>query len=155
MELKELIAEYMELGSKYALPSFKELNENFEIDKIDRESETLLRIIRKTMMDKIVNSLGFLDLLLNSMNAPRFYHGFLRSMTQEDKALIDKLYGDLGQLSTELLPLEIEYSEKAEADSINKIYSVWKNSRASFLDLVKKVGRPVVEISKKEKSYFG
>ena len=71
MELKDLKKEYSDLAEKYKLPSFKELNENFEIEKIDKDTEILLRDVRKVMMEKIVNSLGFLEMFLNPMNAPR------------------------------------------------------------------------------------
>ena len=56
MELNDLRNDYSKLEVKHILPSFKELNESFEIDKIDKESDALLRVVRKVMMEKIVNS---------------------------------------------------------------------------------------------------
>ena len=60
MELDKLKKEYSILKEKYKLPSFKEMDENFEIHKIERESNVLLKNVRKIMMEKIVSSLGFI-----------------------------------------------------------------------------------------------
>ena len=89
MDLKELKKHYEILSKKYKLPSFKELNEDFDIEKIDKESDILLKVVRKVMMEKIVNSLGFIEMLLNPMNSPRMYHAYLNSMSVEDKKAID------------------------------------------------------------------
>ena len=56
MELKDLKKEYGKLEKKHKLPSFKEVNETFEIDKIENESDCLVREVRKIIMDKIINT---------------------------------------------------------------------------------------------------
>jgi len=154
MELDELKKEYAKLEGKYKLPNFKQINEEFEIDKIERESECLIRVVRKAMIEKVVNSLGFLEMLLNPMNAPRIYMSFLKSMSQEDKEIIDKLYSSLAELSLASLALEVEYSEKAEAELVKKIYSTWNSIRGDFKKLIENVRNPKT-LAKKEKSYFG
>src|SRR3989344_3720844 len=121
MELKDLKVNYGKVEAKYKLPSFKELNENFEIDKIDRESDTLLRVIRKVMMEKIVNSLGFLEMLLNPMNIPRMYLPFMKAMNFDDKKIIEKIYSEFSDLSMSSLESEVDYQEKMEAELIKKI----------------------------------
>lgn len=155
MELKIIKENYLKLEKKYSLPSFRELNESFEIEKIGHESECLLRTVRKTMMDKIVNSLGFLDMLLNPSQAPRIYHAFIKNMSQDDKKVIDAVYGTFGGLSMECMPLEIDYSEKNEAEMIKKIFEKWNGIKANFKALLIKVGNPVQNSVRKEKSYFG
>ena len=77
MELKELKNDFISVSKGYKLPSFEKLNEDFEVDKIDRKTDCLLRLIRKVMMEKVMNSLSFLDLLLNPVNAPRIYLSFM------------------------------------------------------------------------------
>ncbi len=155
MELKELKNLYSNYEKKYKLPGFNQLNEQFEIEKIDRESEILMRVIRKIMMDKIVNSLAFLDMIANPMNAPRIYLSFIKSISDKDKEVMDKLYDSFGSLSLSCLALELDYSEKKEAEMVKNIYENWEKARPEFSDLLKRVHKPVKNDVKKEKSYFG
>ncbi len=155
MELSDLKKQYIEFQKKYGLPEFSKLNEDFEIEKIDRESDIFLKTIRKVMMEKMVNSLAFLDMMMNPMNAPRIYLPYISSMGVEDKKIIDNLYGAFGEVSLACLPLEMNYSEKEEAEMIKHIYEQWDKSRKGFSELLKKVHKPVKNDIKKEKSYFG
>lgn len=156
MELEELKKEYSVLSKKYKLPEFKKVNEDFEIDKIERKSDCLLRTIRKAMMDKIINSIGFFDMLLNPGNAPRMYLNFIKNMTQEDKDNIDIIYTKLSELSLISLELEIEYDEKGEIDLINKTFQEWAKIKPEFSKILAKIRKPSeIESIKKEKSYFG
>jgi hypothetical protein len=154
MELKNFRKEYLILEKKYKLPSFRSMNEEFEIDKIERESDCMLRLIRKAMIEKIVNSLSFLEMLLNPANSPRIYMPYLKNMTVEDREIIEKIYSALADLSLSSLLLEVEYSEKGEAELIKKIYSVWNSNKSDFKKIIINVKNPKT-IVRKEKSYFG
>ncbi|MDO8460781.1 MAG: hypothetical protein Q7S74_06755 [Nanoarchaeota archaeon] len=155
MELQELKKNYDVLAKKYKLPSFSELNEDFEIEKIERESDSLLRIIRKMMMEKIVNSLGFVEMLLTTMNAPRMYLTFIKSMTSEDKKRLENMYDLLTGLSMESLGREIEYSEKKEAELIVKTSKTWNSIKPDFKMIIEEINHPKNYQVKKERSYFG
>ncbi len=154
MELKELKKIYEILSRKYKLPSFKELNEDFDIEKIDKESDILLKVVRKIMMEKIINALGFLEMLLNPSNAPRMYIPFLSSMTMDDRKEIDSMYDVLAKLSLSVVLLETKYEEKKEAIAIRSIYDSWQGLKNKLESLVRKIERPSMQ-QKKEKSYFG
>lgn len=155
MDVEQLKKEYAKLGKSYKLPSFKELNEEFEIDKIERESDCLLRIIRKVMMEKIVNSLGFLELILNPVNAPRIYLNFIKSVDSIDKENIEKIYSAFSELSIGSIELEIDYSEKREAEMVKKIFESWNSVKPDFKAIITSMKRPGAVINRKEKSYFG
>src|SRR3989344_540910 len=118
MDISELKRRYSVLEKKHRLPSFKEINENFEIEKIDKEHECLLRAVRKAIMDKIVNSVAFFDMLVNPSATPRIYMSYVRSMSSEDRKIIEEIYDKLSEISFISLELEINYSEKGEADLI-------------------------------------
>lgn len=154
MNLKDLKAKYAVLEKKYNLPKFSELNENFEIEKIRRGEETLLRTIRKTTMEKIVNSLGFIEFLINPVNAPRIYFIYIKSMTMDDKKEIDNIYSALSGLVLGSLKAEIDYSEKDEAELIKKIFKDWNAIKPSFRKIIANMEKPASLIVK-EKSYFG
>lgn len=155
MELKEIKKEYEKLAMKYKLPGFGELNENFEIEKIEIESDTFLRAVRKIMMEKIVNSLGFIEMLLNPMNAPRMYLNYLRVMTLDDKNSIDKIYSSFADLSVLSLEREVDYDEKAEAELIKKIVKTWNEAKPEFRKILTNIKKPNSTDLKKEKSYYG
>ena len=92
MKLKDLKEKYEVLAKKHKLPGFEELNANFEIENIRKESEILIRVIRKVMMTKITNFMNFIEMVQNPVNAPRFYHAFIRAMGVDDKKELDKIY---------------------------------------------------------------
>lgn len=154
MNLAELKKNYAVLEKKHKLPSFSSLNEDFEIEKVRRGEETLARTIRKTMMEKVVNSLGFVESLLNPMNAPRMYFAYIKSITSEDKKQIDDLYSSLSEVVLASLNLEIDYSEKKEADMINQIFKTWTSLKPEFRKIIGNMQKPISSPIK-EKSYFG
>jgi len=154
MELKDLKKEYHKLEVKHRLPRFEDLNESFEIEKVERESEILLRVIRKIMMEKIMNTLSFIEMLMNPMNAPRMYLPFLKNLSIEDKKRLDKLYMDFSEMVVAGLEIEIDYSEKGEAEMICKINKLWKDSRGDLKKILKGIKKPN-SLERKEKSYFG
>ena len=155
MELKNLIREYDVLQNKYKIPSFKEINDLFELEKIDRDSNTLLRLVRKVMMEKVVNLMGLIDLFLAPNNVPRMYMPYLKSMTSEDRTALSNLYDKFSKLALECMSLEVEYNEKKEADMIIKITKSWQESRVSLNSFFAQLQKPEVREARKEKSYFG
>ena len=154
MELPELKKQYNTLESKYKLPSFKSLNEDFEIDKIDKESDCLLRIVRKVIMEKLVNTMQFLDGLLNPVNTPRIYIAYIKSMSIEDKESIDKIYDKIATVSLNSLSLEIGYDEKKEAELIKEIYKIWEEIKPNLSKIIENIKNPTKTNPKKEKSYY-
>ena len=153
-DLKKLKEIYAPIANKHNLHSFGKLNEDFEIDKIDRETDFLLRLIRKAMMEKIVNSLGFVEMLLNPVNAPRLYLGYIRTISQSDKEIIEKIYEILADLSLSSLSLELNSNESKEAELISEIYKKWNEIKPDFEKIMKDMKSPRT-ITKKEKSYYG
>src|SRR3989344_1115691 len=156
MELEEMKREYDVLAKKYGLSSFKDLNNDFEIEKLDKKSDTLLRAIRKLMMDKIVNSITFLEMLVNPINAPRMYLPYIRAMSVEDRKTIDDIYNVLAELSLLSLDLEIDSNEKGEAELIKKVCDKWNSLKPGFKDILKNIKQPKSQNNnKRERSYFG
>ncbi len=156
MELAEFKKKYGVFAKKHKMPSFKELNEDFEIDKIDKESDCFLRVIRKVMMEKIVNSLNFLELLVNPVNAPGIYHPYIKSMGLEDRKLIEEIHKVLGELSLWSLNLEIEYNEKKEAELISEAFKRWGEVRPKFRVIMQNMRKPngLGEV-RRDRGYFG
>jgi hypothetical protein len=154
MKLEELKKNYSILEKNYKLPSFKELNEDFGIEILRKGEELLLRSVRKVMLEKIVNSLGFVEMLLNPVNAPRMYFVYLKSVSAEDKKDLDKIYSVLSDIVLASSRLEIEYSEKGEAELINRIAKDWNSVKPLFVKVLEHMQNPVSSVQR-EKTYFG
>ncbi|MEK6888665.1 MAG: hypothetical protein AABW80_01010 [Nanoarchaeota archaeon] len=154
-ELNDLKKKYKEYEGKYKLPNFRDLNEGFEIEKIDKESDYLLKIIRKVMMDRVINAIGFFEMLLNPVNAPRIYMPFIRNIEEIEKKEIERIYGIFADLSLEVLALEIGYDERAEAEMIKHIFDKWLLIKDDFKALLGRMKVPQKETVKREKNYFG
>ena len=150
----ELKKEFEKIAEKHKMPPFSKLNEDFEIGKLENDPGTLLRAVRKTMMEKIVNSLGFLEMLLNPMNVPRMYVAYVSTMSVDDKKRIEAIYGKLSFLSALSLEREIEYDEKKEAELIEKIFSAWGEVKEDFLKILQNMKNPSSSV-KRERSYYG
>ncbi|MBM3232769.1 hypothetical protein FJZ18_01220 [Candidatus Pacearchaeota archaeon] len=155
MDIEKLKNEYAVLEKKYKLSTFSELNSSFDIEKIDDDTELLAKNIRKIMMDKILNSVSWLDMLINQMNAPRIYQPYFRTMSMKDKENLIKIYDQLGALSLTSLSLEIDSNEKKECDAIKEIYSVWKSVKPSLIQVIDTIRIPPSTSTKKERNYFG
>lgn len=152
--LEELKSEYEKFRVKYNLPEFKEINEIFGIEEIDRESEILLRVIRNVMDKRIISLLGFLEMFMNPMSVPRMYHGFLKSMTENDKQNIEDLYKEFAELTLLSMESDSNYNESKEADTIKRIFCVWKENSEKLTLLIKRMKEPV-KANKRERNYFG
>jgi hypothetical protein len=155
MNVSDLKKEYEKYEKKFKLPTFKSINEDFEVDKIEYIGDCFLRQIRKSMIEKVVNSVNFLEMLLNPVNAPRIYYGYLKSISVEDKQYIEDLYTNLGQLSVDSLSLEIDYSDAKEAALIKNLFKVWNDLKPKFRQIITHIKNPEKMEAKKEKSYFG
>lgn len=155
--LEEMKKDYEKLQKKYGLPSFKELNEEFDIEKAaEHETECLIREIRKLVMEKVIAYLRFIEMLLNPSNAPLFFFALVKGLTASDKRILDKLYDKLGSFELEVIELDCNYNEKAEAEFIKKILLEWKDVREEMLNLIEVLKRNWNQKSKKdERGYFG
>ncbi len=155
MKIKDLKELYAPLAKKYGLPGFKELNENFEIESLRRESEFMLKAIRKIMMAKVANALSFVEMVVNPVNAPRFYLVYIKSMSSEGRKEAEKVYERLSKLIKAALNLELEYSEKKEADMILLVYNEWNLVKPEFKKMLDSMEGGEKNNVSKEKSYFG
>ncbi|MEM2768622.1 MAG: hypothetical protein QXL50_01700 [Candidatus Pacearchaeota archaeon] len=150
-KIKKLKKEYLKFVKKYKLPSFDELNKEFEIEEIKFGKSFLLRDIRRRMIGKILFYLStFEDLLIPSKPSSMFIANKLKN---EDKEKINKILSSMRMLLIqEIFINELEYNEKNDAEMIKKIYTSWKEIKKE----IKKIGKTILKENKKSKlSYLG
>jgi hypothetical protein len=156
MDLKELKSQYKSLQKKHNLLSFRELNECFEIDRIDRDTDNLLRDVRKIMMDKIISYKRFVEMMINPANAPPMFTLFIKEINEGEKEMLEKVYKNLTELELASFESEIEYDEKTEAKLIGEIFKEWGKIKPDLKDIVTMMRRNWNSAAKKkDKGYFG
>ena len=154
--LEQLKEKYEILKSNYNLPEFSELNNLFDLEEIDTDTEVLLKKIRRIISEKINHYLRFVEIILNPSNTPIFFYKLLKKLESEDKENLGEIYEKLGKIELKNISLDLDYSEKSEAEFIKKIYQIFtKEMKPKILEIVEKMNGPE-EITKKiNGSYFG
>lgn len=155
--LERLKEEYERIKIKHGLPEFSRLNQLFDIEETEIETDFLLRKIRRSIAERITGYSRFADALLNPSNAPMFFFKLIKKLDSRDKEVLSEIYEVLGNIEIETLTLDLDYSEKKEADFIKKIYEIFdKEIRLKLLDVIKKLENGDTN-SRKENgaSYFG
>lgn len=135
--LEEVKKRYSELQTKYGLPDFKKLNEDFQIEKVsETETEVLLKEIRKYMFDKFSNYMRFLESLLNPVNASVFTFSVLKTLNADDKKIVEEIYKKLMRLEVDLMEIDIEYVEEKEAKFIKNSSEIWDGIKSDWIKIV-------------------
>lgn len=156
-DLSEVKKQYEPLKKKYKLPEFLKLNEEFEIEKIqEKETDFLLREIRRAMSDKIAAFLKFLELFLNPQFAPLFILASLKNFTPKEKDSIEKIYKELANIEFFSIDLDINYNEDKEARFIRETFKKWQELKPQLQEISEVILQLQKKSSeKKDKSYFG
>ena len=157
LSLEKLKKDYQKIQTKYKLPDFKKLNEDFNIEKIsETETEYLIREIRRFMGEKFSNYLRFSEVVLNPVNVPMFILSIVKTIKPEDRKKITEVYKKLSRIEVTLIELEIEFSDKKEADFIKESFKNWQEIKKDLLEFTESVKRSWDnESEKNSKSYFG
>lgn len=155
--LEKLKKQYEKLRKKYSLPSFEELNKDFEIEKLqEKETETLSREIRRAMAERSLAYLKFVEMFMNPSIAPMFFLALIKSVDSEDKKLLEELYTELGKFEIKEIALDNEYDEKKDAEFIKQFYGKWQEVKKKFGKLMKGIEKSWEKKSEKnDKGYLG
>lgn len=155
-KLAKLKQEYEKLRKPYSLPSFKQLNEDFDIEKIaKRETELLAREIRWRISERIASAMKFLELFLNPAAAPLFILSALKGIGAEARKLIEKAYHELVELEVISLSLDLAYDEKNEAKFIKDVAKRWPALSSNINEVNRALGEALNLKERTKKDYFG
>lgn len=155
--LEEIKKVYNIYKEKYDLPEFTDLNRTFDIEDVDFESEFFLRKLRRIISERIAGYLRFVEAIINPSSAPMFFFKLIKKLDSSDKEEASLIHDTLGNLEIELIVLDLDYSEKNEAEFIKKCYDIFHNKiRKNLLVILEKLNNG----SNKDKnnnnaSYFG
>lgn len=155
--LEELKKEYGIFQNKYSLPSFEELNMDFQIEKAaESKTDFVLREVRKYITDKFFNYLRFIESILSPANAPMFVLAITKTIGIKDREKLIELYKKIAKVDIDLIELDLEYSEEKEAESIKKYYKIWQEIKKELLGIIGVIKKNWDNKIEEEKGkYFG
>src|SRR3989344_8844616 len=122
MEIEELKEAYVGLHKEFNTPGFDELNNIFDIGKIERDSGNLLRDIRRAMVDKVAHYLRLMELMFNPSQASPVFLILLKEVTPADKQVLDKVFSAFIEIEIASYRLDVHSLEVDEVNFIKKIY---------------------------------
>jgi len=138
--LKVLKEDYKKLQKKHNLPSFDELNKDFQIEKAaDIETDYLLREVRRFIAEKFSDYLKFIESILHPINVPIFVFSFIRTLRAEEKNKLMEVYKELAKREIEIIELDIDFNEEKEARFINESYKLWQGVKKDILDVINRI----------------
>ena len=155
--LDVLKQEYKKIQEKHNLPSFEELNEDFNIEKASEiEVELLIREIRRFMADKLSTYMRFIEAILNPVNVQMFIYSLIKSLETQEKEKLTEIYKKLSKKELKLIELDLKYSEEKEALFIRESYSMWQEMKKDLLEIFEKINNNWDnKVESKNKDYFG
>ena len=155
-KLKELKKEYAKLKEKYELPEFEELNKEFEIEKLQEyETDILLKNIRKTMAEKVLALIHFLEFFINPTGAPMFILAMTRNLKENTKKAIEEAYKKGCEIEIKSLSIDLFYDEKKEIEFIHEFIEEWEEIKNMIKGLPDDLIKAWEVSEKKEKNYLG
>ena len=154
--LEKFKKHYLNLQKKYSLPSFKDMNEDFQIEKAsDEQTELLLKEIKKIMGDKFSNYHRFVEALINPSNSPLFVFSMLKAMGEKEKFNLTEIYKKLTKIEIDMIETDLKYSDEKEADFIKNSYETWQEIKKDLLDITDKIKNKWNNKNGNNKSYLG
>ena len=134
--LDKLKKDYAKLHKKYKLPSYEDLNIFFDIEELAaKETDMLLRNIRRKITEKTNSYLRFAEIFLNPQQAPLFFMILGKNLSVEGRKTLNDMYIDLGIIELKHFRGETKYSEKSEAKTIKEVFKIWKGINEKSLIL--------------------
>lgn len=154
--LRELKEGYREIQEKFELPLFKEMNEDFNIEKIDEEPEILIREVRRFISDKFSNYIRLIETLINPSNAQIFVYSIVKTLGEKEKNKLKELYKILSKKELDLVELDLEFSETKEVEFVKESFKDWQKIKKDLLEILSEVKKNWEnEPESKSKNYFG
>ena len=152
---KNIERAYADLARKYSLPSFEELDAEFELSLIEHEAR-LMANIRKHVADK-VSELS--EMIENIVQPDSDVAGIYESRTFSDseKSKIFDIFKELRMLLRASHQAMLRNTEKNDAEFVKRVWADWKKLKEKLLPIIEKLENSWKEPTAKEEKlgYFG
>jgi hypothetical protein len=152
MGIKE---KYSELQKRYKLPSFEEIDKEFEISKIEKDA-FLLREVRRKIADRLK---AYSEILENILQPDTTVTNLFESkiFNEEERNEIFSLYKKLMFFERFSVETSIDEDDKKSADFINAVFKDLGEIKKNFLKFIRQVKDNWLKDSdiKEELGYMG
>ena len=157
VDLDDLKKQYKELQTKYSLPDFQKLAEDFDIEKTqEKETSFLLREIRRIINEKLSAYMHLFESLVNPASSSIFVFTLLKSTDEKDKELIKEVYKKFSKIQMRMMKLDTIYNQDQEAEFIKNIFTQWQELKKQINDLLEKLDKNFdLNNSSIKRGYFG
>jgi hypothetical protein len=133
-ETKDIKKGYEVLKGKFNLPSFEELDSEFEISAIESES-FLIRKIRRKLAERAEEAVSLAEEALQpDNNLSDLYES--RVLTESEKRELFELYKKLMSSNRKLTELSILNDDKSDADFIIFFSEEWKGIKPQLAKFI-------------------
>jgi hypothetical protein len=156
-DLAKLKENYRKLQAKHNLPSFDNLNEDFQIEKVaESETDFILKEVRTCITDKFFNYLRFIESILTPNNVPIFVFAITKTLGQKEREKLMELYKKIAKIDVDMIELDLQYSEEKEAKSVKTYYEMWQEIKKELIGIVNVIKKNWdVKIEDSGKGYLG
>ncbi|MBD3310505.1 hypothetical protein GF351_04755 [Candidatus Woesearchaeota archaeon] len=136
MEIKK---RYSQLQKKHSLPTFDEIDHEFEINSIEEDSSFILREIRRRMVERIEEySKIFEEIIQPDTNSFRSMSE-CRVFKDEDKHEIFNIYKNIMIIIRSAQIISLERDENKEAKFINSVFQNWMRIKKELMPYLEKL----------------
>ena len=125
--------EYSKLKEKYNLPSFEEINSEFEISSIDMsKTANLARGILKNIGNKMASFLNYVEPVISPN--PQGLHEYIevQNTTNDEKKEVFDFYKDLSKKYHKSYSTELVEDEEAIVKEIKNVLKYWNKIKSQF-----------------------
>jgi hypothetical protein len=135
--LERLKEEYKKVQAKYKLPSFEELDEEFEIRKIDYDL-FLIKEVRRTICHRLTAFADLIEPILNP--AGHSLHSMIETkiFEKEDLEEMYKFYKKLWHYAHKGIHASLT-SEKDEVEFIKEVWKIWPELKKPIREYSEKI----------------
>jgi len=146
---------YGELQKKYNLPSYLDVNNDFEISSLEDE-KFLLRTIRRKIAEKAEAYAKIIEPVLMPESTQASLHE-CQLFTEEEKKELYNLFKKMMYFDRLSIEISINETDEKTANFINEFWKEWGSIKSELTNIIKKLKEGwTKEISlKEEKSYLG
>ena len=128
---------YETLRKKYKLPTYEELDSEFEVSEIEDEKFSL-REVRKKVVEKLSDTTALVEQTLQpDTNLADLYES--RVLDEAEKKRVFEVYKKLMAAIRRSSELALESDEKADAQFIKSFCADWKKIKPEVLEFIRKL----------------
>ncbi len=120
------------------LPSYNELNHEFELFVIDHP-DFILRQVKQRIADKLDTFVSLLESFISPDPGSLTQMYECRMFTNGEQKLIVELYRHIMSNYRLLLETDLIADDKTDAETIRKVFDMWSADKKQLLPFVKKV----------------